>query len=186
MIEEKYPKAIETLLQFQFQRNINHFQDNIYSSLNHQFIPSFITPKQEDFIIKNNKLFYKEYKQLYKKNIELRNKLNEIIEEKKSLNDKINKFLQQNKKFTNLNIKELFNNSNDKIHYVNILNTYIKTKRKRKKKAEIITKYTCSYPNCNKNYPSKCSLNMHIKLKHQNQYSLDFLKENQNKLKNFD
>ncbi len=185
MIKEKYQKAIEASLQLKYQSNINHFQDNIYSSINHQILPNCVTPKQEEFIIKNNKLFYKEYKQLYKKNIELRNKLNEVIEEKKTLNDKINKLLKQNKKFTDLNNKELFNNSNDKNHYINIINSYIKTKRKRKKKTEIISKYNCIYNNCNKSYPSKASLNMHIKLKHQKKYSFDFLKDSYNKLLNF-
>ena len=186
MIEEKYPEAIKASLQIQFQSNLNHFQDNIYSSINHQIKPNYITPKQEEFIIKNNIFFYKEYKQLYKKNIELKNKLTEIIKEKKSLNDKINKFLQQNKQFSKLNNKELFNNSNNENLYINSINSYIKTKRKRKKKTEIINKYNCSYPNCDKSYPSKSSLNMHIKLKHQKKYSLDLLKETHNKLQNFE
>ena len=186
MIEEKYPEAIKASLQIQFQSNLNHFQDNIYSSINHQIIPNYITLKQEEFIIKNNIFFYKEYKQLYKKNIELKNKLTEILEEKKSLNDKINKFLQQNKQFSKLNNKELFNNSNNENLYINSINSYIKTKRKRKKKTEIINKYNCSYPNCDKSYPSKSSLNMHIKLKHQKKYSLDLLKETHNKLQNFE
>ena len=187
MIEEKYPEAFNASLQIQYQSDLNHFQDNIYSSINHRIIPNYITLKEEEFIIKNNKYFYKEYKELYKKNIELKNKLNEIIEEKKILNDKINKFLQQNKKFIDLNNKELFNNnSNDKNDYINIIKSFIKTKRKRKKKAEIIKKYNCSFPNCDKSYPSKGSLNMHIKLKHQKIYSFNFLKDNQNKLHNFE
>jgi len=186
MIEEKYPKVIKAPLHAQFQSNLNHIQDNLYSSINHQIMSNYITPKQEEFIIKNNKVYYKEYKKLYQKNIELRNKLNEIMEEKKSLNDKINKILQQNKNFTDINNKELFNNnSNNKNHYINIINSYIKTKRKRRKKAEIISKYNCSYPNCDKTYPSKGSLNMHIKLKHQKKYSLNFLKESPKELQNY-
>ena len=35
-----------------------------------------------------------------------------------------------------------------------------------KQKHEINNIYNCSFPNCDKSYPTKCSLNMHIKLKH--------------------
>ena len=49
----------------------------------------------------------------------------------------------------------------------NRMNYYRKRKRKRRKKNEFICNYKCPFLNCNKSYPSKGSLNMHIKLKHQ-------------------
>ena len=167
MIKEKNLELIECSQLKQFQNNNNSFQDNEKSSSNLQFKPIKITKKQKDFIIRNNKDFYKEFKKEYMKNIELKNKLNEIITEKNRLKQIINK-LGQKKIYSNYH-----NNINDITNsyiYTNSFNSitdYIKNKRKRRKKNEIINKYNCTFPNCDKIYSSKGSLNMHIRLKHQ-------------------
>ena len=107
-------------------------QDNIYSGFNQQNPILYISKKEKEFITQNNKLFYKEFKILFRKNIELKNKLNEVNAEKKRLYDII------------IKKEQIF----------------------KRPKHEINNIYNCSFPNCDKSYPTKCSLNMHIKLKH--------------------
>ena len=76
------------------------------------------------------------------------------------------------------NEKKIDNSNNDGT--MSIIEPYRKIKRKRRKKCEIKNIYKCSFHNCKKSYPTKGSLNMHIKLKHQKEkfYSL----ENENKI----
>ena len=137
-------------------------QDNIYPGFNQQNPILYISKKEKEFITQNNKLFYKEFKILFRKNIELKNKLNEVNAEKKRLYDII---IKKEQIFNNSNIikKDNFN----KNHIINSFIPYNKKKRIRRTKHEINNIYNCSFPNCNKSYPTKCSLNMHIKLKHQ-------------------
>ena len=56
----------------------------------------------------------------------------------------------------------------------NNIEPYRKKKRKRRKKTEIQNIYNCPFHKCKKSYPSKGSLNMHIKLKHQNEKFFSF------------
>ncbi len=167
MKKEKNLELIEFSPLKQFQNDNNSILDNEKSNSNSQFKPIKITKKQKDFIIRNNKDFYKQFKKEYMNNIELKNKLDEIITEKNRLKQIINK-LGQKKNYSNY-----LNNINDITNsyiYTNSFNSitdYIKNKRKRRKKKEIIKKYNCTFPNCDKIYSSKGSLNMHIKLKHQ-------------------
>ena len=49
---------------------------------------------------------------------------------------------------------------------INIETPYTKRKRKRRKQKDIIKNFSCYFSNCNKSYPTKSSLNIHIKLKH--------------------
>ena len=167
MIKEKNLELFECSPLKQFQNNNNSIQDKEKSSSNSQFKPIKITKKEKDFIIRSNKGFYKEFKKAYMKNIELKNKLNEIITEKNRLKQTINK-LEQKKSYSNYlnNINDI-TNSNIYINSFNSITNYIKNKRKRRKKKEIINKYNCTFPNCDKIYSSKGSLNMHIRLKHQ-------------------
>ena len=160
MIKEKNLDYFGNSLQMLFQNNMISNQDNIYSTFNQQIELFKVTKKQNDFIIRNNKSFYQKFKNLLLKNIELKNKLNEVTAEKKRLYDIIIKMEQKIKKSKNINNTIINNNIS------NIINPYNKRKRIRRKKTELLYIYNCDYPDCDKSYPSKSSLNMHIKLKH--------------------
>ena len=54
-----------------------------------------MTKVHKAFLQKKNELFFEEYKKIYSKNIILKNKLNEILNEKKRLNQLIMKLEQQ-------------------------------------------------------------------------------------------
>ena len=45
-------------------------------------------------------------------------------------------------------------------------NIFINRKRKRRKKREIVYKYSCNYKNCNKIYSTDGALTQNIKFKH--------------------
>ena len=160
MIKEKNLDYFGNSLQMLFQNNMISNQDNINSTFNQQIELFKITKKQNDFIIRNNKSFYQKFKNLLLKNIELKNKLNEVTAEKKRLYDIIIKMEQKIKKSKNIDNTIINNNIS------NIINPYNKRKRIRRKKTELLNIYNCDYPDCDKSYPSKSSLNMHIKLKH--------------------
>ena len=178
MIEKKDPELIGISLPMSFSKDIIPIQDKLNIDLNQQIISSIISKKENDFIIKTNKTFFHEFGKLYSKNILLKAKLNELLKEKKSLSQIIIKQEQQikkekkKKKEENNDVEEDNNNKNtDNIQY------YRKKKRIRKKKKEIIYVYNCNYPNCNKKYPTKGSLNMHIKLKHQQNMLYNYSKD---------
>ena len=178
MLKQKKIELMKNPLPILFQSNIFSSQDNLNSLQNKQDKSIYITKKQKEFIIENNKSFYIEYKKLYKKNLENKKKLNEFINEKKRNNEIIINLEQKIEKSNNLNNNEI-NNINNNINENIIKYTpYIKRKRIRRKKKEIITKFSCNFPNCNKSYPTKCSLNMHIKLKHQQKNSDNLNNEN--------
>ena len=98
MIKEKNLDYFGNSLQMLFQNNMISNQDNINSTFNQQIELFKITKKQNDFIIRNNKSFYQKFKNLLLKNIELKNKLNEVTAEKKRLYDIIIKMEQKIKK----------------------------------------------------------------------------------------
>ncbi len=175
MIPKKDPELIEVSIPMSFPKNIIPIQDKPNINLNQQFISSNITKKQKDFIIKTNKSFFYEFGKLYAKNILLKAKLNELLNEKKKLNqiilkkeDQINK--ENNDKKNDNNSNNTNNNNNTK----NVVQYYKKRKRIRRKKNEIVYSYYCEFPNCNKSYPKKGSLNMHIKLKHNQDIAYNF------------
>ena len=137
------------------------FQDISILIKNQLILSNSIIKAQKEFIKEKNTEFFTKFKVSYMKNIELNNKLNELTEEKKRLKDII---IKLDKKLKNPKIP-----NNDKINNNSLINKNIITpyrKRKRRKKIEIRNKFYCSFKNCDKGYPSKCSLNMHIKLKH--------------------
>ena len=160
MINKKDPDIIGVSFPLSFPRNIIPNQDILNMDLNHQIISSNLTKTQKEFIIKTNKSFFKEFINLYTKNILLKAKLNEILDEKKNLSQKILKLEEERKKSIKLNKmrKDIIEDA---------IKLYRKSKRIRRKKSEITYVYKCDFPNCQKRYPSKGSLNMHIKLKHQ-------------------
>ena len=170
MLKEKNLDYFGNSFQMYFQNNMISNQDNINLQLNQQVELFKITKKEKDFITRNNKSFYKEFKNILLKNIELKDKLNELIAEKKRLYDIIIKMEHKIKNSNSLDNKEVKSKSqNIKNNITNIIIPYNKRKRIRRKKAEITYIYNCNFPNCDKSYPSKSSLNMHIKLKHQKQ-----------------
>ena len=178
MIKKKDPELIDVSLPKSFSKDIIPIQDKLNIDLNQQIISSIISKKENDFIIKTNKSFYHEFGKLYSKNILLKTKLNELLKEKKSLSQIIIKKEQQIKK-EKRTIKEendVIEENNNKIN-INSLQYYRKKKRIRRKKKEINYVYNCYFPNCNKKYPTKGSLNMHIKLKHQKNMLYNYIKE---------
>ena len=144
MIEQQYLKLNEGTFPYLFSDN------NI--------------PEQKEFIIKTNNSFFNEFVKLYTKNMFLKSQLNEILKEKNKLSQIIIK-LEQEKKKKNKEGKEIEINDNMNINYENLI-FYRKTKKVRRKKKDINYIYNCYFPNCNKSYPRKNSLNLHIKLKH--------------------
>ena len=178
MIKKEDPELIEVSSPMSFSKHIIPIQDKTNVDLNPKIICSIITKKQKDFIIKTNKSFYIEFGKLYTKNILLKTKLSELLNEKKRLNQAIIKNEIQMKKQINENSQK--NDLNYEIINKNVLKYYRKRKRVRRRKNEIIYNYYCNYPDCNKSYPSKGSLNMHIKLKHQNNLKYNFSNENMN------
>lgn len=145
--------------------NVISFQDTTLLLLNQCWVNNIINKQQKDFVIQNNKEFYDKFKTLYKQNIALKSKLCELTAEKKKLKNII---INLDKKLKNNNLldKENKENNNNKIND-NTPKISPYRKRYRRRKSEIINNYECSFPNCCKKYLTKCSLNMHIKLKHQ-------------------
>ena len=137
-------------------QDINLLLSNQFSSTN------IITKTQKEFIIKNNKEFFIKFKNVYLQNEDLTNKLNKLREERKRLKTII---INLDKKLKKINLSAEKENGNISV-VKNVKNSPYR-KRIRRKKIEIINKYICSFPGCNRGYLSKCSLNMHIKLKHQ-------------------
>ena len=174
MIPKKDPELIEVSISMSFPKDIIPIQDKLDINLNQQFTSSNITKKEKDFIIKTNKSFFYEFGKLYTKNLLLKARLNELLNEKKKLNQIILKKENKIKKKNNEKENEKINDNNNKND--NIMQYYKKRKRIRRKKNEIINSYFCEFPNCNKSYPTKGSLNMHIKLKHQQDISYNFNK----------
>ena len=89
---------------------------------------------------------------------------------------KLENQIKSTKKHNNGNSENNNNRNNNKSINIEL---YKKKKRKRRKKSEIKSVYSCSFRHCNKKYPTKSSLNMHIKLKHQKGKSYIF--DNANK-----
>ena len=166
MINKRNLEHFGLSIPMSFPKNIIPIQDKIKINLNQQILSSNITKNQKNFIIKTNKTFFYEFIKLYTKNILLKTELNEILNEKKKLNQLIIKLEQQKKKSLKANNGEKGNNENIEIKKENCIKCYRKRKRIRRKKKEITYLFNCQFPNCNKSYPTKGSLNMHIKLKH--------------------
>ena len=161
MIAVKNPEHFRSLLPLGFFNTFISFQDTPFLRTNQQLVLYNITQKQKDFIIQNNQEFYSRFKNVYMKNKELKNKLDELTTEKKRLKNNIINLDKKLKKNIYLNNNEKNKNNKEKSS-----NFSPYRKRIRRKKVEINDNYECTFPNCNKKYLTKCSLNMHIKLKH--------------------
>ncbi len=166
MFTKNFVDSFEAPLSMIFSNNIIPIQDMMNEEYNLQFISPNITNKEIEFISQTNKSFFNEFSKLYNDNILLKNKLARVLDEKRKLNKIITKYEQEISK-TNKENGEIKGEENiDKTVSGNKMVFYRKIKRKRRKKAEIICVYKCPFFNCYKSYPSKGSLNMHIKLKH--------------------
>ena len=160
-------EAFEASLPNILSNNMIPIQDSLKEEYNLQFVSPNITNKQKELIIETNKSFFKEFSKLYYKNIFLKNKLAKALDEKKKLNQLIMKNEQEISKSNKINGEKKKEEDDESMRKENRMNYYRKRKRKRRKKNEFICNYKCPFLNCNKSYPSKGSLNMHIKLKHQ-------------------
>ena len=161
MIPGKSLGNFSELLSLGLFNNLISFQDTPILIPNPFLLSNIIIKKQKEFIISNNQVFYEKYKDLYMQNVELKNKLEELITEKKRLKNNIINLDKKLKKNIYLNNNEKNKNNKEKSS-----NFSPYRKRIRRKKVEINDNYECTFPNCNKKYLTKCSLNMHIKLKH--------------------
>ena len=166
MFAKKYPELFTTSLQMTFPHSITPIQDVLNEEYNLNLIYPNISKKESELIIQTNKTFFKEFSKLYNENILLKNKLAKALEEKKKLNQYINKQEQEIIKTNKINGEIIVEENNGKIIAEKKMELYRKRKRQRRKKSEVVCLYNCSFLNCNKSYPSKGSLNMHIKLKH--------------------
>ena len=142
--------------------NLISFQDTPILIPNPFLLSNIIIKKQKEFIISNNQVFYEKYKDLYMQNVELKNKLEELITEKKRLKNNI---INLDKKLIKEDLDDKKQNNKISNFKKNIIEPY--RKRIRRKRIEINTRYECTFTGCNKRYLSKCALNMHIKIKHQ-------------------
>ena len=167
MFTKNYSEAFEAFLKNNFSPNKIPIQDKIKEQYNLQSISQNIINKQKKLIDETNKSFFNEFSKLYYKNIFLKNKLANALDEKKKLNQIIMKHEQEISKNNKINGEKKNKEDDDNIMIENRMNYYRKRKRKRRKKSEVICNYKCPFLKCNKSYPSKGSLNMHIKLKHQ-------------------
>jgi hypothetical protein len=177
MIEKNEPELIEDSFLNSFNNNIIPIQDKQDKVIDEHNISNKKIKKQKEYLNKKNKMFFNELEKLYTTNILLKNKLNEVLNEKKRLNQLIIKMEQQiklSKKINSENNKNSPLENGDKKDKMSKIELYRKKKRKRRKKNEIKNIYNCAFSNCGKSYPSKGSLNMHIKLKHQNEQFYNF------------
>ena len=169
MFAKKFPELFTTSLQMTFPHSITPIQDVLNEEYNLNLIYPNISKKESELIIQTNKTFFKEFSKLYNENILLKNKLAKALEEKKKLNQYINKQEQEIIKTNKINGEIIVEENNGKIIAEKKMDLYRKRKRQRRKKSEVVCLYNCSFLNCNKSYPSKGSLNMHIKLKHKHE-----------------
>jgi len=167
MFEGKNLVNIGTPFSSGILNDIIAFQDITFFLINKYLETNIIRKKQKELILENNKDFYDKYKIEYKENIDLKEKLIELTNEKKRLKNKI---INLEKKLKNNDVSDKKENKTIKEGMLKI-SPY--RKRYRRKKSEIINRYECSFPNCQKKYLTKCSLNMHIKIKHQIQTKFD-------------
>ena len=176
MIEKIEPELIDDSFLLSFDKNLILNQDKTNKDIDKQVISNNITKRQKEYINYKNKYFFFEFDKLYTTNIILKNKLNDVLNEKKRLNQLIIKLEHQVKNSKKINYEKTENDFIMNNRNKNTLNIepYRKKKRKRRKKKEINNIYNCPFHNCNKSYPSKGSLNMHIKLKHQNEKFFSF------------
>ena len=147
---------IGSLVSSGFFNNMITFQDTSFFLINQYLATIPLRKKQNELILKNNKDFYDKFKFEYSENIDLKNKLSELNTEKKRLKNII------------INLDKKLKNNKEEMRKISPYR-----KRHRRKKSEIINKYECSYPNCQKRYLTKCSLNMHIRLKHRIETKFD-------------
>ena len=175
MIDKNEPELVDDSFLLSLANNLILIQDKTNNDIDKQVISNNIAKNQIEYINNKNKTFFFEFEKLYKTNIILKSKLNDVLSEKKRLNQLIIKLENQVKSPKKMNYEK---NGNDFMINNNI-EPYRKKKRKRRKKTEIENIYNCPFHKCKKSYPSKGSLNMHIKLKHQNEKFFNF--ENVNK-----
>ena len=166
MFTKNFTEIFEASFQMAFPHSITPIQDVLNEGYNHHLIYPNISKKEKELIIQTNKSFFKEFSKLYNENILLKNKLAKALEEKKKLNQYIIKHEQEIIKTNKNNGEIIMDENNGKIIAEKRMELYRKRKRQRRKKSEVVCLYNCSFVNCNKSYPSKGSLNMHIKLKH--------------------
>ena len=181
MIEKIEPELIDDSCFISNRNILIPIQDKANMDINSQKISKNLIKNEKDYIKEKNKFFFTEYESLYINNLLLKNRLIEVLNEKRKLNQMIIKLenqIKSSKKPNNGNSENNNNNRNFNNKQINI-ELYKKKKRKRRKKSEIKSVYSCSFRHCNKKYPTKSSLNMHIKLKHQKGKSYIF--DNANK-----
>ena len=105
-------------------------------------------------LLKKNLEFFTKFVEVYEKNISLKEKLKILLKERNELH-LIERIDRRNKRKTNA--------------LSNVDDLYIKKKRYRRGKKDILRTFICKYPQCMKKYGTEGSLNQHIKRKHHGQ-----------------
>ena len=112
MIEKSEPELMDDSFFISLKNNLIPIQDITNIDIDPKKISNNIDKKNKEFISQKNKYFFTEFENLYINNILLKNKLNEVLTEKKMLNQLIAKLENQikaSKKANNIN------NENNKI-----------------------------------------------------------------------
>ena len=95
MLVKKEPKFIEDSFINLLTYNLIPVKAKLNLNIDTKNVSKIIDEKQKDYFLKKNISFFFEYEKLYKENILLKNKLNELLNEKKNLNKLIIKLEQR-------------------------------------------------------------------------------------------
>ena len=138
MIEKIEPELIDDSFLLSFDKNLILNQDKTNKDIDKQVISNNITKRQKEYINYKNKYFFFEFDKLYTTNIILKNKLNDVLNEKKRLNQLIIKLEHQVKNSKKINYEKTENDFIMNNRNKNTLNIepYRKKKRKRERKRE--------------------------------------------------
>ena len=102
---------IGSLVSSGFFNNMITFQDTSFFLINQYLATIPLWKKQNELILKNNKDFYDKFRFEYSENIDLKNKLSELNNEKKRLKNII---INLDKKLKNNNVSDKIENKNGK------------------------------------------------------------------------
>ena len=171
-MDNKYKKENKDLIydktnQMKIGKNEFSSQPNYNYQNNESKILENLSYKEIEALKEKNRWFFFEYSKLLEKNKFLNIQLRELVKKKKKFHNYINKLNCQIKNGNRNNQENIKNNN---INFDNdstlLSNIFINRKRKRRKKREIVYKYSCNYKNCNKIYSTDGALTQNIKFKH--------------------
>ena len=95
MIEKSEPELMDDSFFISLKNNLIPIQDITNIDIDPKKISNNIDKKNKEFISQKNKYFFTEFENLYINKIIIKNKLNEVLTEKKMLNQLIAKLENQ-------------------------------------------------------------------------------------------